>query len=125
MNLYDLLLIVTAVVMAATAQLALKVGMSANHVSEALAHNRATEIVIAIATSPYAVGGLFLYGLGAIIWLFVLAKLDVSLAYPFVGMGFVVTMFLGMIVLGEQVTLSRFTGTLLICAGCILVARTA
>jgi len=125
MNPLSFLLIVTAVLISASAQLILKIGMSGGYVAQALARNQARDIVASIITSPYVVGGLFLYGVGAIVWLFVLAKQDLSLAYPFVGLGFIVTMFFGLFVLGEHLTASRIAGTLLICVGCALIARTA
>jgi len=55
----------------------------------------------------------------------VLARAPLSLAYPFVGLGFIFTMLAGALVLGEQVTPVRIAGTLLIAAGCVLVARSA
>ena len=53
----------------------------------------------------------------------VLAKVDVSLAYPFVGVGFIVTMVLGWLLLQEPVGLTRITGTLLVAIGAYLVAQ--
>lgn len=125
MNISGLLPILISVAMSAVAQLTLKIGMSKSHVVEAIARNHATDIITAIATSPHIIGGLTLYVLSTLVWLSVLAKLDLSVAYPFVGLGFIATMFLGMLVLGEQVTPIRVAGTLLIFAGCALVARSA
>jgi multidrug transporter EmrE-like cation transporter len=66
---------------------------------------------------------LALYLFGAMLWLLVLAKIDVTQAYPFVGLGFLITMALGMIWLGESVSSARFAGTVLVATGVILVAR--
>ena len=52
-----------------------------------------------------------------------LAKVDVSLAYPFVGLGFVVTMLLAWAIQGEVPTVGRIVGTLLICGGVVVLAR--
>ncbi len=125
MKFLDLSLILTAVAMSALAQLILKLGMSAPPVAASIAQGTTAQVIATIATSPRIIAGLALYGLGAVVWLFVLAKQDLSLAYPFVGLGFIATMLLGVFVLGEHVTLSRVAGTLLIVAGCALVARTA
>ena len=65
------------------------------------------------------------YALGAVVWLLVLARLPLSAAYPFVGLGFVLTMAIGLFALGEQLTPGRIAGTILIAAGCVLVARSA
>ena len=75
--------------------------------------------------SPFVWLGLLLYGVGTLVWLFVLAKVPLSVAYPFVGAGFILTALLGVFVLQETMNLSRGLGILLIIVGCILVARTA
>lgn len=65
-----------------------------------------------------------MYSISAIVWLMVLAKLDISLAYPFVGLVFILTMLLGFFVLREPVGIIRIIGTLLVVAGVMLVSRT-
>lgn len=120
MTLRLLLLILASVSLSALAQLTLKLGTSGT----ARAGGTGREL-FALATSPYVIGGLALYGLGAVLWLFVLGRAQLSLAYPFVGLGFILTMLAGALVLGETLTLGRVIGTLLIVAGCVMVARTA
>jgi multidrug transporter EmrE-like cation transporter len=77
------------------------------------------------ALSPPIWGGLALYGLSVALWIRVLSKLDLSVAYPFVGLGFLMTMAFGAIFLAENVSLTRIMGTALVAVGCILVARSA
>jgi multidrug transporter EmrE-like cation transporter len=52
----------------------------------------------------------------------VLAKWDVSKAYPLVGLGFVFTVLIGFVA-GENVSLPRIFGVVFICVGVWLVAR--
>jgi drug/metabolite transporter (DMT)-like permease len=61
-------------------------------------------------------------GLSAVIWLFVLARLDVSVAYTFVALGFLITMTLGCLIFGEALTLRKVLGTLTVAIGIYLVA---
>jgi multidrug transporter EmrE-like cation transporter len=68
---------------------------------------------------------LLIYFLSAGVWLFVLARVDVSLAYPFVGLGFILTMLLGWGMRGEILSVHRVAGTALIVAGVVLLARSA
>ncbi len=117
-----LLLILASVSLSALAQLSLKLG--AGQLANDRANGAGREMV-ALATSPMVIGGLALYGIGAVLWLFVLGRAQLSLAYPFVGLGFILTMLAGALVLGEPVGTARIAGTLLIVAGCVLVARTA
>ena len=114
------LLILASVALSALAQLALKAGTG----GAARSRDAGSEL-LAMAQSPFVIGGLALYGLGAVLWLFVLARAPLSLAYPFVGLGFILTMLAGSLVLGEQLTAGRIAGTLLIACGCVLVARSA
>jgi multidrug transporter EmrE-like cation transporter len=66
--------------------------------------------------------GFVLYGASACVWLLVLARVNLSVAYPFVGLGFIATMLLGAFFLGEPLTVWRVIGTLLIALGVVLVA---
>jgi len=76
-----------------------------------------------ILTNAFVLTGLLLYALGAVVWLAVLSKWDVSKAYPLVGFGFALTVMIGWLI-GEAVTTLRVIGVVLICAGVWVVART-
>ena len=117
-----LALILLSVSLSALAQLALKAGTGA--VAAARPATVAGELG-ALAQSPMVYLGLALYGLGAAVWLFVLARAPLSLAYPFVGLGFILTMFAGSLAFQEEIGAARLAGTLLIAVGCVLVARSA
>lgn len=116
------LLILASVSLSALAQLALKMGTTA------AAGGRSAGIggeIGGLAQSPMILLGLGLYGLGALLWLFVLGRAPLSLAYPFVGIGFILTMLAGAYWLDESLSAARIAGTLMIAAGCVLVARSA
>lgn len=115
------LLILASVSLSAIAQLALKIGTSA---AAGRGQGAGTEM-FGLLQSPPVILGLGLYGLGAMLWLFVLGRAPLSLAYPFVGLGFILTMLAGAMVLGESVGPARIAGTLCIALGCVLVARSA
>lgn len=112
-----------SVMLSAVAQIALKAGMSAPQVLRAIAGDDYIEKIVVVATSPFVITGLGLYVLGALVWLSVLAKVDVSLAYPFVGLGFLITAGFAALFLGETITLPRLIGTGMIAAGIVLVAH--
>lgn len=121
MSLRLFLLILASVGLSVLAQLALKIGTAA-------AGGRSGGISAefgGLVQSPMVLAGLGLYGVGALLWLFVLGRAPLSLAYPFVGMGFILTMLAGAYFLNENLNAARVVGTLLIASGCILVARSA
>ena len=113
---------VLSILLSVAAQFSLKAGMSSTDVREALSQPFALRTAVSVLTNKYVFGGFFLYGFGAVVWLAVLAKWDVSKAYPLVGLGFAFTVAIGFL-LGEQITLMRALGVLLICCGVFMVGR--
>ncbi len=103
------------------AQFLIKSGMSSASVKAALEQSAAFQTAATVMLNPTVVGGLLLYALGAIAWLTVLARWDVSKAYPLEGLGFALAVIVGFLI-GEQVTLMRALGVLLICAGVFFVS---
>ena len=91
-------LILVSVSLSALAQIALKHGMSSATAQRALEQGGLAG-ALAIGTNLHVILGFAMYGLGAVLWLGVLAKVDVGQAYPFVGLGFIMTMCFGIWIL--------------------------
>lgn len=115
-------LILASVGIAASAQILLRLGMSRPDVASSIASGDLLRIVRTIFANGWVLGGLFLYGLGAVTWLAVLAKVEVTYAFPFVGIGFVLVLVVGWLLMGESVTISRLVGTVLVALGVALIA---
>jgi drug/metabolite transporter (DMT)-like permease len=118
-----LALIFTSVAMSALAQIVLKAGMSSPAVLASLAGADRWQAAWAIGSNGKVLLGMFVYFASAIVWLFVLSRVEVSLAYPFVALGFVLTMVLGWLVHGDALGTQRVAGTLLIAVGAVMVGR--
>jgi|SRR5450631_1661912 drug/metabolite transporter (DMT)-like permease len=111
------------VALTAAAQISLKLGVSSAPLRALLASsNASTFISRALFATPVLVG-LALYGVSTVLWLLVLARSDVSFAYPFVSLGFVLTASYGSIALHESMGPARLTGIALIAVGVVFVAR--
>ncbi len=119
-----LALILVTVTMSACAQLALKLGMKGPGTTAGLAEGGLTA-ALSVALNPWIILGLSIYGLSVVLWLWVLSKVELSVAYPFVGVSFLITMAFGAWLLHEEITVGRLIGTVLIAIGCVLVARSA
>ncbi|MFT3736571.1 MAG: hypothetical protein QM776_16395 [Rhodocyclaceae bacterium] len=117
-----LIIAVVSILFSVAAQFSLKAGMSGAALKATLAEPFTIRTVFAVLFDKYVFGGLALYALGAMVWLAVLSKWDVSKAYPLVGLGFFFTAAVGFM-MGEQVTPQRLLGVALICAGVFVVAR--
>lgn len=117
-----LLIAMISIILSVAAQFALKAGMSDDGVRTAMTQPFSLRTLFDVLTDKYVVGGFLLYGLGAVFWLGVLSKWDVSKAYPLVGLGIMLTAVVGFL-MGEHVTASRVVGVTLICAGVVLVGQ--
>lgn len=118
-----LLIALISVLLSVAAQFTLKAGMGSEAVRSALGQPFGLRSAFTILGNGMVLSGFALYGLGAIIWLAVLAHWDVSKAYPLVGLGFVLTLVIGLAA-GEHVSTVRAAGVLLIAVGVYLVSRT-
>lgn len=115
-------LAIVGIAFSVAAQFSLKAGMSDATAKVLQQETNALRSIAIVLSNKYVVGGLILYGLGAIVWLAVLSKWDVSKAYPLVGFGFVITAAVGFYV-GEAVTLVRVIGILMVTAGVVLISQ--
>lgn len=115
--------VMLCVTLSVLSQFLLKLGVSSPAFQQRLVGGAGGELVWAALGSGFVVGGIVLYGLAAVFWMLVLAHADLSLVYPFVGLGFVLIMLLGWAVLGEPLNAAKLVGTLLIAVGVVFVAR--
>lgn len=111
----------------ALAQVLLKLGMERPAVQAAMQHGRAIPFSRAVILEPQLLTGFLLYAAASIAWMLVLGRIDLSLAYPFVALGFVLVLLLSWLWLGEVPNLPQIVGSLLVVSGVLLVAagRTA
>ena len=118
MNIF--ILAFTSILMSVAAQFSLKAGMTEIKMAVPSTEPFGMNMLLAFLTNKFLIIGFLLYGLGAVVWLSVLAKWDVSKAYPLVGLGFLLSVVVGF-ALGEEVTLARGLGVLLIVSGVFII----
>lgn len=106
------------ILMSAIAQIILKLGLG-----DLTVKSSPINFLLKALTSPGVVLGLIIYGLGAMLWLIVLSREDVSFAFPLVSLAYVIAIILSAIVLKENVTLPRIIGSLIIIIGIFIIAR--
>ena len=116
------LLIFMGVMVNAVGQLLLKKGMNA---FENIEFSRFLTSLGEIATNFYVIGGVACYILSMVIWLMVLTRVAVSLAYPMLSMGYIITAIAGYYLFQEQLTGLRILGILVIMVGVFLVSKSA
>ncbi|MEZ0213924.1 MAG: EamA family transporter [Xanthobacteraceae bacterium] len=113
-------LILASVCFNALAQLFLRLG-ARSAVTDPDRHPVAA--TIALLSRPTIMSGLACYGLSLLLWLYVLGRIEVSFAYPFLALGFVLVAVAGWQFLGEPMPPIRAAGIGIILIGVLVLAR--
>ena len=122
MNLSSFGLILTGVLLNAVAQLALKA--SVRDIGEiGLALSGSGGVALRLLAEPWLWVGLFCYGISVVIWILALSRVDVSIAYPMLSIGYVVNAIAAWAWFGEALTLMRLGGIGIIVLGVFVLAR--
>jgi multidrug transporter EmrE-like cation transporter len=115
-------LILSGVLLNAFAQVLLKKGMLGIGYFEIQFQNL-FPVVKKVASNPYILFGLGSYVISVAIWLLVLARVEVSYAYPFLSVGYVVVTLTGYFIFQESLPWTRVLGVSIIIVGVILLSR--
>jgi len=124
MSLANFLIVLLSVVMSTFAQLLLKAG--ANRIRDHVVIRTDTESIFTqlfTYFNIYIFIGLVIYVVSAATWIWVLTRVDVSIAYPFISLGFIMTLVCGVAIFGESLSIGKVIGTSLIILGCVFVAK--
>ena len=76
-----------------------------------------------VALNPFVILGLFTFVISMASHLLVLSRVDLSFAYPFLSLAYVVATLYAYFVFHEDVNAFRIAGIGLICLGTILICR--
>lgn len=104
------------------AQLLLKAGMIS--VGQ---FNFTTENIVPIATkimvNPFIVAGLTVYVFSVTLWLLVLSRVPVGIAYPLTSCAYIFNAIAAYFIFGEQLSLQQIIGIFVIIFGVYLIAQ--
>ena len=117
-------LIGVSVAMSVLGKTAIKFGVNRPE-SGALSLADPLKVVFLVMKSPPILIGFLMYAVGALAWVVVLSRLDLSYAYPFVALNFVLIAIVSRVVFSETIPVLRWLGLVFICVGIFLVARSS
>jgi multidrug transporter EmrE-like cation transporter len=81
--------------------------------------------ITAMLFNPYFIAAIIIYAVTTLLWGWVLQHADLSKAYPFVALSFVLVPAAGIIFFGERATVGLGVGIALILAGIWIIVRYA
>lgn len=112
----------TGILLNALAQLLLKAGTKAVGAIHLTADNW-FDIGLKLATQLPIIGGLSCYVISVVVWIIGLSRVDVTIAYPLLSLGYIVNAIGAWYFLGEAVTAQRMLAIVIIIVGVALLTR--
>ena len=135
------LLILVSVALGVAGQVSLKQGMTSVNAVLSQKHPQLSQPAAAtvspikrIVTKSFAllwqafltwkvIFGIGLYAMSMITWLLLISRVDLSFAYPMLGLSYVFVAFSSWLILGETLSPTRWLGTFVIVLGVALVSK--
>lgn len=80
--------------------------------------------ILMLVTNAWFHAALVCYGMSTILWIYILQKVPLSFAYPFVAIGFILVPLFAWLIFGEVLKLKYFLGVLFIIIGLLTISFT-
>lgn len=122
MNLISFGLIFTGVMLNVAAQLLIKAGTNSIGYFE-FSQQNILPIGWKLATEPHIIGAMACYGLSVVIWILALSRVQVSIAYPLLSMGYVVNAVAAWWFFNETFNPTKVAGIGVIILGVVIISR--
>jgi len=117
----DILLILGSVALNATAQMLIRAGML--KIGDTTSGPSLIQALPEMLVNWRLWLAMLSYGVSIVTWMMALSKFEVSFAYAFLALGFVIVTVCGYLFFNENIGLARIAGIACICLGVLLVAR--
>jgi len=116
-------MVMVPVLIGVIGQILLKKGMLAVGQFDFSAASQLLPQFIRAFLNPYVFMGFVFYFLSSLFWMVVLSKVELSVAYPLLSLGYVFVLLASWFLFREPVSLIRWLGVLVIICGVTLVSR--
>ncbi len=116
----NIVMILASVLLNALAQLLIRKGMLC--IGEVGVTSLFANLGVMI-TNAWLWGAMLSYAVSILLWMAVLSRVEVSFAYPFLSIGYIVAAVVGYAVFNEHLSATRIAGIIVICLGVILISR--
>ena len=116
--------ILLSILMSSTAHVFLKKGMM-SIAQQTISGQGFVSHVWFTVTNTWIIGGMALH-VGALgVWLLALSRVDITFAYPFLALGYVLVSLMAWLWLGENINHMRVLGMIIIIAGIVVLSRSS
>lgn len=122
MSIQAFALIITGVLLNAVAQLALKASVNDMGAIQ-ISLSNISPATMRLMSEPWLWAGLLCYSISIVVWILALSRVDVSIAYPMLSIGYVVNAVAAWALFGEIMSMNKVVGIGVIIIGVFILAR--
>jgi drug/metabolite transporter (DMT)-like permease len=79
--------------------------------------------VVALLLNPWVVSGIVATFLAGVSWMLAMTKFEISYAYPFVSLNYILVLAAGFLLFQEAMSITKLAGSALVILGIIVIAR--
>lgn len=119
--LQNISIIICSIFLSSFAHLSLKKGVS--QIELFLWNEMDIFKIIKIGLNPWVFSGMMLHVTALIVWLWALSRVDISFAYPFLALGYIIVGIMAWIWLGESLSVTRIIGMIIILIGLVVISQ--
>lgn len=80
-------------------------------------------ILLKMLFAPFSIVGIVFYTISAIFWMSALTKVELSVAYPMLSLGYIFIFFISILLFNEPLKTIRLIGVILIVSGIYFISR--
>lgn len=81
------------------------------------------QFVVSLLLNPWVMTGIVATFLAGVSWMLAMTRFEVSYAFPFVSLTYILVLVASIYLFNESFTLTKFAGTLIVTLGIIIIAR--
>ncbi len=79
--------------------------------------------ILKLVLAPFSIIGIVFYAISALFWMIALTKVELSVAYPMLSIGYLLVFIVSILLFNEPFKLIRMIGVFLIIAGVYFISR--
>ena len=79
--------------------------------------------ILKVGLNPWVFSGMTLHVAALVVWLWALSRVDISFAYPFLALGYIIVGLMAWIWLGESLSITRIIGMIIILTGLVVISQ--
>ena len=79
--------------------------------------------ILGLLINPWVLSGIAATFFAGISWMLTMTKFEISYAYPFISLNYILILAAGFLLFNESINASKLTGSLLVILGIIIVAK--